>query len=85
MPAEMPKCRYCQQPYELAKESEDFWEMKCEQCKVGHVFSKPRAAAAGRYRAQLEKRLEVERRIKQWESRPKSVFIDSTKSSGGLD
>lgn len=83
--ADFPLCRYCKRPYELARESDEFWEMKCESCKVGHVFSKPSSKAAGRYRAQLQQKLELERRIKQWESRPRSVFIDSTKSSGGLN
>lgn len=85
MAAELPLCRYCKKPYRLMRETNEFWEMACEDCQVGHVFSKPQAKAAGRYRAQLQKRLETEQRIRQWESRPKHFFIDSTKSSGGLN
>lgn len=83
MATELPRCRYCKQPYELARESEEFWEMKCEACKVGHVFSKPVAKAAGQYRAKLQQRLETERRIKQWESRPK--YFLPTRISKGVD
>jgi hypothetical protein len=82
---DIPCCRYCSQPYQLVRETSDFWEMACETCKVGHVFSKPRAKAAGRYQANLQRKLEIARRVKEWESRPRSVFIDSTKTSKGVN
>lgn len=83
MATELPLCRYCKQPYQLMRETSEFWEMACESCKVGHVFSKPRSQAAGLYRAQLQQRLETERRIKQWESRPK--YFLPTRTSKGVD
>lgn len=83
MATELPLCRYCKLPYELARETEDFWEMKCEACKVGHVFSKPTAKAAGRYRAELQHKLEIAQRLKQWESRPK--HFGPTRTSKGVN
>lgn len=80
--ADFPLCRYCKKPYTLARETTDFWEMCCEDCKVGHVFSKPASKAAGRYRAQLQQKLDTEKMVKQWESRPKHFYFDGTKTGG---
>lgn len=83
--AETPLCKNCKRPYTLARETELWYEFACEPCKVGHVFSKPRAKEAGRYYARLKRELEQAQRIKQWESRPKHFFCDSTKTSKGID
>lgn len=83
--ADIPLCKSCKQPYVLMRETTEWYEFGCERCKVGHVFSKPASTAAGRYRARLQHELEIAKRIRQWEGRPKHFFIDSTKTSKGVN
>ena len=68
--ADFPKCRYCKKPYTLAREepgTEGWWEFKCETCKIGHVYSKPSAQLAARYRTRVAQAIERQKMIRQWE------------------
>lgn len=78
--ADLPQCRSCGRPYKLMREEggeQGWWEFACEVCRVGHVYSKPTAQAAGRYRSQLQQHFETERRIRQWEAMKRTYSIPS--------
>lgn len=81
--SELPRCRYCHQPYTLVREtpgSQGWYEFACEACKVGHVYSKPQATAAARYANRLQAELQRAEQIKRWEAAKKSYSFSPTRT-----
>src|SRR5262249_59021048 len=74
-PTHVPACQRCTRPMTLVGESDSSWQWGCYPCGCAHVFSKPRAVAAARYRVQMERAAEHARRIRQRESRIKDFLL----------
>lgn len=73
----IPNCQRCGQPMSLLAESDWNWQFGCYACGCAHVFSKPQAEAAAKYRAQMERQAELTRRVRQHNSRPKYFLLRS--------
>lgn len=71
----VPNCQKCGQAMELVGESEVNWQFGCRRCQCAHVFSKPQARAAAQYRAQLERQLQHQQRVRAHDSRTKYFFL----------
>ena len=67
----IPNCQRCGREMKLIGESEHNWQWGCEPCGCARVFSKPQAQAAAQYRAQLERQLQHQQRVRAHDSRTK--------------
>jgi len=74
-PSHVPNCQKCGKAMSLVGESDSTWQWGCYACGCAHVFSKPRAVAAAKYRAEMERLAERERRIRQHNSRPRYFLL----------
>lgn len=70
-----PRCKNCGAEMVLLADDPESWQFGCHPCKFAHVFSKPRAREAARYRVAVERRAERELLRQRFESRPKYFLM----------
>lgn len=74
-----PNCQKCGHPMKVVGEGDTYWTFGCEPCQCAHVFTKPQAKDAAKYRVQMDRLARAQEAKRKFESRTKYFVLGGSK------